>query len=348
MLYAGLRPKGFRLKNEVSWLENENGVRFGKFGIIFSTKPKASASISLREFTIETGIKILKNHPNSSPTILALWNDKSPDWFQLLQWKKHVIAQKITGYFFKDKIEDIGAALELNKPHLITITSNNVEGTTLYIDGEKKSNSSTLLLCSENILFNRIVLGNSPSAQDPWSGEVYSFSLANCFYNENDVRERYFQWAKTKTPPVSNNLLAFYPFDEHNGEIIHDGSGKMGDLILPHIVQIPQKKILSMPWRDFRIDRSNVLDIIINFFGFMPFGSILYAFLFALNGFAGRHGILLIVIISGALMSLTIELAQVFIPTRDSQLTDLFFNILGTLVGAIAMKYYYNRSKTKE
>jgi len=95
-----------------------------------------------------------------------------------------------------------------------------------------------------------------------------------------------------------------------------------------------KRVILTSPWEDFKLDRSYLKDVVINFFGFIPFGFFFLALLWnpiKLKKF--RMSIL--VILSGGGLSLIIELIQSNFPTRSSSFTDLIFNTLGTVVGII-------------
>jgi VanZ family protein len=71
----------------------------------------------------------------------------------------------------------------------------------------------------------------------------------------------------------------------------------------------------------------------VNIFGFLPFG-------FAVYGWTRKYGdwkdmmAMGAALLLGAGISLFIELLQVYLPTRDSSLTDVITNVLGTYIGA--------------
>jgi glycopeptide antibiotics resistance protein len=76
------------------------------------------------------------------------------------------------------------------------------------------------------------------------------------------------------------------------------------------------------------------MDILTNILGFIPFGFFFSAYLWMKKPRSNFRILLLSIIIAGCI-SLSIELTQVYLPTRNSQLTDVIMNILGTVVGVV-------------
>jgi glycopeptide antibiotics resistance protein len=78
-------------------------------------------------------------------------------------------------------------------------------------------------------------------------------------------------------------------------------------------------------------------DIAINILGFMPFGFIVYCHRRLVKP-DDRVWNVVWAVCAGAMISLAIELTQVWLPNRDSSATDLFCNTLGTFFGTLVAR----------
>jgi hypothetical protein len=104
------------------------------------------------------------------------------------------------------------------------------------------------------------------------------------------------------------------------------------DLIIPPYVIALQKTILSLPVKALHWNRSATGDIVLNIVGFMPLGVVFYGWLQGLAGLHIRQKTISAVAIC-MILSFFIELAQAWIPTRVSSLTDLIMNTFGAWLG---------------
>lgn len=87
-----------------------------------------------------------------------------------------------------------------------------------------------------------------------------------------------------------------------------------------------------LPWQNFRISPSYLEDVVINVAGFIPFGFFFAPLLLNTARVDRRRAYVLTLILGGAI-SLAIELLQVYLPTRSSDLGDWLYNIIGTGLG---------------
>lgn len=116
----------------------------------------------------------------------------------------------------------------------------------------------------------------------------------------------------TLSPGVRKKGVNLVPFKD-NAEFVKAffGHGKMNQQALPRWVY---------------------LNLFGNFVLFMPFGFFLMGFLeHSSSRFSYR-----VVILSGCLLSLGIEVLQIFIPTRATDIDDVIFNTVSTCLGVLA------------
>ena len=102
-------------------------------------------------------------------------------------------------------------------------------------------------------------------------------------------------------------------------------TGINNPLLIPSRLQF-KKKILVAP------DISHLFKI-----GFIPFGFFLSFWLIKGRQWAPGCSYL-IAIFLGVSLSLTIKLLQIYLPTRDSSMTDLICNTIRTILGVIVFK----------
>jgi len=229
-------------------------------------------------------------------------------------------------------------ALPTGKIRFVTVTSNK-KGTAIYIDGKLTKFSSSYTLINENKrLSGQIILGNSSTGNNIWTGNLLGLAIYNQSLKADQIFQHYQTWLQDGSPSSSEKegLVSLYLFDEHHGPLVHSRLGLKHHLLIPTTFQIIEKSILTppLPWRDIRLTLSYLTDIFINIIGFIPFGFFFSLYLYNIKHFSRRR-IYFITIFLGGGISLIIELLQVYLPSRTSSLTDLICNISGTVLGVI-------------
>jgi VanZ family protein len=219
-----------------------------------------------------------------------------------------------------------------NTPLFITITAG-PKGSCIYFNGKPAQVFPGYILSGRD-LSGQLIFGTSPFEKQTWHGEWRGLAIYGEELSPGDVLAHYQKWMEGRQTELAKELVptALYDFYEGTGDTIHDLAGAAPDLFIPKHYSVPHKAILQWPWDEYRPNRAYVADIAVNIAGFVPLGFLLSAFLWSTT--RSQRPVLTAILI-GALISLTIELLQAYIPQRSSGMTDVITNTLGTAIGAI-------------
>jgi VanZ family protein len=324
ILIAGLWPFDFWPENKVRWLEDQNGVQFYGQAIIFSQLP---APNSLHPCSVELWLQPTAEDSPHIGHIFSFFDAKKSETFFIGQWRSHLILGK--GIHGKATYREIGVrdVLKKGEKRFVTITSG-ADGTNIYVDGILMKSSPRFHLFSMNEKpSGKILLGNSPGGSEYWRGNLLSLAI----YDRALAGEEVSKHSHGSKNSGEEGLVALYPFDERSGQWGYDHASRH-HLFIPPRFEVLKKTILVPPWEDFRFNRSYLMDILTNILGFIPFGFFLSAYLRMRKPRSIFRLLTMSIIIAGC-MSLTIELIQVYLPTRSSQLMDVIMNIIGAAMG---------------
>ncbi len=347
MLYFGIRLKGFRPGNNVQWSDFGIGLAFDRFGEAYTDGLfDPTGGFSGTDLTIELAIQP-KFPRYSSLRFLILINDGNDDRQLVIgQWRSSLIIMNGDDYSNRKRIPKIYFQLDRNdkRPHLITIVSNKA-GTRLFLDGVlKKRNEALVLNYPNGPVPARLVVGNSLSGNNPWVGTIMGLAFYDRELEDTAVLQHYHTWR------LKHNFSAFtsdlprllYAFDEGKGERVYDKLGEGPDLRVPVRMKVLQIKALAWPRFEDVAPADVVEDILINLAGFAPLGFLLLATLAIFEGIGDRTASLATLLFAFS-FSLCIEIAQVWIPSRDSSLLDLILNTLGGWMGGVFFKWIQRR-----
>jgi hypothetical protein len=182
-------------------------------------------------------------------------------------------------------------------------------------------------------LAGQLVIGTSPVAPSSWSGELRGLAIYHQDLTAAQVFRHYQTWTSKGRPDVAEEerAVALYLFDEHTGNIVHNNVRSGVDLYIPDHFMLFHQLFLEPPWEAYRLTWSYWNSTLINVLGFIPFGFFFCAWL----SIRPMHRAGLVTILLGTTVSLTIEILQAYLPTRNSGITDLFTNTLGTAIGVM-------------
>ncbi len=337
-LFFGLSGKGFHFTNNVSWLKNEPGIRFGNYGIAYALidNDRIKSTISQTGFfSIETAIKPNDFDLTGFNLILTLHDGRDDNQLILGQYGSYIIVMNGDDYSNKKKIKRISSDIfsETPKKLLLTITTGD-KGTILYINGRLVASRHDLSLRIPQGDNLRVTLGNSVYGKSSWRGEVYGLALYGYILDQETIKEHYNSWSEDHIFPFQKNQnpFLFFTLDEGNGQEATDHVTGTQKLKMPEGFHVLKKRLISLSWSDFHANKGFFTDLIINLLGFIPLGFILCA-LFAESGGIFKKKAVLFSAVSCFLISLFIEIAQAWIPSRSSQGLDLILNTTGALIG---------------
>jgi VanZ family protein len=346
IMIVGLWPFNFWPENKVRWLKDQNGIQFYGQGIICSPIPLfQSSSLPTESTAIEIDLQPESVSFPYIAHILSVYDHQGLEIFFIGQWKSHLILQrkmKDENGRVTPKEISLQDALPLGMRRHITITSEK-EGTSIYMNGRiaKVYPHLNLLKLSQGIS-GRAILGNSLTGNQYWIGNLFDLVIFKRSLTQEEIYQHSLNWTGEEASSLllkDEGLVTFYPFKEKSGNWVYDHMGR-NHLFIPSRFEVLQKPILTPPWKDFRLNRSYLMDILTNILGFIPFGFFFSAYLRTKQRSVYR--LFLISIFFAGFTSLTIELAQVYLPTRSSQLMDIITNILGTALG-VSLFYHCQR-----
>jgi hypothetical protein len=345
LLFAGLWPLDFAPENRAYWLPDEEGLSFDgsgdRFkrsvgGIAYASSPLVSPTPAPSEkgaFTIEIVLKPAIEVTSGVPHILGFIESAGKEVFYLGQWKQSLIVRWF-GHHQSGELwmKEIGVrdALQKGKTQKLTIASNQ-ERTNVYLDGKpaKQFPGKVLIGEKESLRGYSVAVGNSKSVKSSWTGTIIALRLYERALSESEVSKDH---DTRRGDSHKEGLIADLDFDKHRGRLVPDLSGNGNSVMIPERVMVVNR---ILAWPDWAIQKgsSPAKDILVNIFGFVPFG-FLFAFWREQAQASRRWRSCLLAVLIGTLISVVIEVTQAFIPARDSSIVDLMCNTGGAILGA--------------
>lgn len=336
ILVAGLWP--FHApRNDVSWLSEGRGLLFGKHGSIMSSSPfKPHAAQGNNSCSLEIWLKPSRIDSGGGGMILAFYLPESrvvP--FALRQFRGGLVLGHMSRGHFPEKAEIyVGDVFSGLKPAFVTITSSEA-GTAVYVDGTLVKSVPGFVVSNRN-LQGEFVVGNAPTTSYSWSGGLKGLAIYNRELAVAEVSKGFEEWTKgggQLDSAKSESTVARYRFDEGNGSVVRNQIDSATDLLIPERFFVLRPEFLERPWDEFRPGWRYWKNVAVNVIGFVPLGFFFYAYLSEVRRVEHSAAV---TIALGFAVSLTIEVLQAFLPTRDSGMTDLITNTFGTAVGVLA------------
>jgi VanZ family protein len=329
ILVAGLWPFQKPL-NRVSWLENENGIRLAGRGTLWSsdsfqtTGPQDEEARSL-DLWVQPALS------RSASTIFSFSTPENP--LQLTAYQYHsafILKRELDGGEHRTSTIGIEGVLRQGKPVFITVTSG-PQQTAMYVDGVLDRTFPQIQFSKD--FTGQLVVGTSPVEDEGWSGQLRGLAIYGQELTAAQVLKHYETWTTQGHPELSGDehTIALYLFDEHAGNIVRNAVPGGTNLNIPRRYVLLHQRFLRPFWKEYKPRWSYLEDILVNVAGLIPLGLFFCAYWSSVQPIKRA---VLVTTLLGLAVSLTIEVLQSYLPTRDSGTTDLITNTLGAFLGA--------------
>lgn len=314
-------------RNTALWVAGGHGVAFGKHGELLGAGPLRPDDPAASGCTLDLWVE--PDQADVMGAILAAYSQANPRLLRVEQFRDGLAVRSAAP---GDPLHTGGAQLFTDhvfapgKPVLLTIASDG-RGTQVFVNGIFRRAVPGFQICHA-LLAGKLVAGTGAESDYGWPGRLAGIAIISRPLSPGEVREDYNTWPNHPGPGFSNRLglAALYLFDEGSGARVRDEVSGANSFYMPDRYVVVAKPFLSRPSFD------NYADMVANVIGFIPLG-------FTLCGYLSSYwrkgtGLVATVILAG-LFSLLIEMLQWFLPTRDSDMTDVITNIVGAAGGAI-------------
>jgi VanZ family protein len=347
ILIAGLWPF-HSPRNGVSWIEEQNGLRFSGHGAAVS-----STAFRIRRPPNDTGssleIWLTPERTTGDGSILAF--DSSPKLqvpFLLRQYGSTIAVQrylmdeqgKVTHPWFKCE-----GVFRDERQVLVTITSGK-QNTAVYVNGVLAETSYGAGIVGRE-LTGPLLLANS-TVDDSWSGSITGLAIYDRELSPTQVVKHLESWTPEHGPSLTGEQVptALYLFNERAGNTVHNQFDPATDLTIPATYFVLHPAFLRSTWNQYSYTRSvwkrwsSWQDLSLNIIGFVPVGFVFFAYFSSVRPIRQPA---LIAILLGLSLSFMVEAGQRFLPTRDSGMNDLFTNTTGTALGVLLYRLSFVR-----
>ena len=320
--------------HQVRWLESGDGLEFRRHGSAATSGTiKGSGARTNASGTIE--IWLVPTRSEGSSTILSFDGSAHPgEPFSLHQRgdalairQNNVDPQGVsrTDLFYVERV------FQQNKAVMLAVTLGE-EQTDVYINGTLAERFH--IRGAWNDLTGRVVLANSPVINDSWTGKILGLAIYQRERTAPQIAADYASWVAKKRPVArtKRDASALYLFDEHGGTVAHNTLIFRNRPYHSKALFHPAPTVFARALEGISPDTGLLAGCRREYCRVRPFWLLCFCLPFVDAGDRAprnNHGH------SRVVHESSIELLQVFLPTRSSDVTDLITNTLGCVIGVI-------------
>jgi VanZ family protein len=319
--------------NDVYWLEDRNGLRFGKFGSIMTAASFIVGNPQASEASLELWVEPVDIW--RSGTLLAFQSSSNQYPFSLHQFRKDLVVRVgFPGGRHDQKFSELNVRGVFDKPRpvLLTLTCG-PQGVCIYVNSAIVATSESFPLTAQDFS-GQLVLADSPGQTNSWTGQIFGAAIYRRQLSPTQAFSNHVAWKQTGQPAITPDA-ALYLFDERAGNVVRNKVDPRLNLTISHIYRVLNKIFLEPFWTEYQTSWNYWGAGIKNVVGFIPFGFCFYAYFFLCATFKRATAL---TVALGTAASLVIEVLQGLLPTRESGTTDLITNTFGTWIGVLTYR----------
>jgi len=310
-LRLSLWPFDFSRQNFVTFLPGK-GLKFSAPSIAISDGTP-SKLVGLDSFVVS--ISFYPDLSNGAGCILDYAPSSGPTNLRIIQGGDNLVVSIRTG---ETEMKHLNAPLghrdSLNT-FLLAVRGNNVS-----LTRSRRLVRSAMARTTPGSSWDpqaQLIFGSTASGKLRWAGTLTSFAVS-----------RVSTFDSAFSPGTT--LLSYRVLEYHDRVIPDEGENPKTPLRVPEQINAPARKILSSPltyWDGIW----NKSDLMYNVIAFLPLGFLLGILV---RDRYGKVRLLLMAVVVAGLISLCVEIAQFYVPYRDSSIVDIVTDSFGSLCGA--------------
>jgi hypothetical protein len=333
LLFAGLWPFSFSVRNQMHWGKDGGALRGDRFGIASTRDALQLLDDAHDAFTLEMTVRSLAVPQGYIGRLLCIAGPDGAERLMVGQWNDDLLV-RIPGQSGERGYRELTArnAFAVDGPlhFLFTVQAGSAS---LWVNGETVVHAAPLTV---RHLAGSLILGNAPSGTKGWTGQYYALVVerGGAAGDEARVRSRLPPVGDLGAAPVPAAGIVSYTLASGSGGVVPNMAGAGYGLVIPERVGKRNITVLHLPFDEVRLSREYLLDVALNSLGFIPFGFCVTLLMLTFPGRSRRRAVALTTAL-GTIISLAIEVTQAWMLTRSSQLSDLVLNAASAFVGAL-------------
>jgi hypothetical protein len=336
-------------RNQVSWVQG-GGLAFSPPAVAYDPEPLPAPLVPPATnpgFTVELSLEAPIEPDNGVPYILTIHDGRTPSNLVIGQWRSELLvrvpARRNPKRFREENIAD----LNKDERHVVAISSDQA-ATTFYIDGRFSHRVPGFVLEPDSMR-GQLILGNGAAGKNSWTGTLFGVAIFRRALDERDVASHHAMWTQGTLLELAREpgLVALYCFSGGSEQAAADRSPARHHLRIPNRYVMLQKRVLGTSLIGNQLSWSSIRDITLNLLGFVPFGFFAFLYLRAPSSDRSPKAMFLATL-AGGMLSLLIEVGQIWLPSRDSSLVDLILNTTGAGSGALAAAFLSTAGVSRE